>query len=165
MNVQIIYEHPVEWLRKHNRNEWLLTTRFDNDDILLPEFVEKVQDYIINSSKIGILHTEIIDVMGVQWDMINNKWHDSRRNVFNSPFLSLIENTKKSHSFYQVGPGEVPIMVKTCMYCSHARMTSYFPASRIEQELYIMCIHDRNLGNKIVGGELKDANYFKTNYK
>jgi len=164
-NVQIIYEYPVEWLRKHNKSEWLLTTRFDNDDILLPEFVEKVQDHVINWSKDGVLYTEIIDVMGVQWNMINNTWHNPWRSAFNSPALSLFENTKESHPFYQNGYGEIPAMAKTAMYCAHSYMTNYFPAVRINERLYIMCIHDRNCGNEIAGCELEDANYFKTNYK
>lgn len=163
-NIQIIYEYPKYFLQRTYKKEWLLTTRFDNDDILLPDFVEKVHKHVRNCENIGELRTEIIDVMGVQWDMINNKWYDSGRNMFNSPYLSLFENTKEPHLSIQPDFGMIE-GVKTALYCSHSNMTRHFQASRIEQELYIMCIHDRNLANKVCGGDLKDATYFKTNYK
>jgi len=60
-NIQIIYEYPAEYLRRTYKKEWLLTTRFDNDDILLPEFVEKVQDHVNKSIKKGSYRTEIIE--------------------------------------------------------------------------------------------------------
>ncbi len=163
-NIVVIFEYPTEWLRNNYGREWLLTTRLDNDDILLPTFVEKVQERVKESTKKGSFRTEIIDVMGVQWDMIGNKWYDSGRNMPNSPFLSLFENTKKPYLSGHVGVGLIK-GVKTAMYCSHSKMTWHFPAYKIPEELAIMCIHDRNIGNKIVGGDLSNASYFKTNYK
>lgn len=164
-NIKIIYEYPVEYLRRTYKKEWLLTTRLDNDDILLPTFVEKLQGFVKKKLKAKKYDTEIIDVMGVQWDMINNKWYDSGRNTPNSPFLSLFENTKLPCLSNNPSIGLIKEQIKTAMYCSHTKMIWHFVASRIEEPLAIMCIHDRNIGNKIVGGDLQDASYFKTNYK
>ncbi len=164
-NIQIIYEYPKHFLQRTYKNEGLLTTRLDNDDILLPTFVEKVQERVKESTKQGSYRTEIIDVMGVQWDMIGNKWYDSGRNMPNSPFLSLFENTKKPYLSCHIGFELIKEKVKTAMYCSHTKMIWHFPAYRIPEELAIMCIHDRNIGNKIVGGDLSNASYFKANYK
>lgn len=163
-NIRVIYEYPVDYLRKTYKKDWLLTTRFDNDDILLPGFVEKVQYHVKKSTKVGSFRTEVIDVLGVQWDMKANKWYDSGRNMYNSPFLSLFENTKKPFLSCHVGFGIIE-GIKTAMYCSHTKMIQHFSACRIEDPLAVMCIHDRNISNSIVGGDLEDVTYFKTNYK
>lgn len=42
-NIQIIFEHPTNWLRNNYSDEWLLTSRLDNDDILEPDFIEEIQ--------------------------------------------------------------------------------------------------------------------------
>lgn len=164
-NIKVIFEYPTEWLRNNYSGEWLLTSRLDNDDILLPTFVEKVQNHVKKSTKKGSFRTEVIDVMGVQWDMISNKWYDSGRNMPNSPFLSLFENTKEPCLSNNPSFGLIKEKIKTAMYCSHTKMIWHFFAHRIPEELAIMCIHDRNIGNKIVGSDLKDASYFKANYK
>jgi len=96
--------------------------------------------------------------------MKTDKWYDSGRNSYNSPFLSLFENTKKDYLSCQLGFGTIK-GVKTAMYCSHTRMTRHFPACRIDDTLAVMCVHDRNLGNKIVGGELSPAQYLRNKYK
>ena len=166
-NIQVIFEYPATWLRNNYEGEWLLTTRFDNDDILLPDFVEKVQGHVEKSTKKGSFRTEIIDVLGVQWDMINNKWYDSGRNMHNSPFMSLFENTKKPYLSCYVGFGLIKEKIKTVLYCSHTKMVWHFPTCRIEEPLAVMCIHDRNLGNRIVGGDLlaSDTAFMKSKYK
>lgn len=166
-NIKIIYEFPRDWLRKNYSGEYLLTSRLDNDDIYEPDFVEKVQNNVKESAKVGSVGNRIIDIDGVQWDMKSNKWYDSGRAAPNSPFMSLFENTKKD--YYSIDPkfGLIKEKIKTVLYCSHTKMTRHFVSAKIPKPLYIQCIHHENLANKINGGDLSvaDTQYWKSKYK
>ena len=157
-NIQIISEYPADWARNNFKGGWLITSRLDKDDILEPNYIEEVQKRFRNK-------TELIDVDGVQWDMRVNKWYDSGRITNNSPFISLIENTKEQYLSTQPGFGEIK-GIKTAMYCSHTKMISHFPSDKILKPLFVQCIHNDNISNKIVGDELpaKDARYWKSKY-
>jgi hypothetical protein len=106
---------------------WTITTRLDNDDILLPGAIKAIQDAFVEEEM-------IIDIRYQQ--MFNGELYTSGRDKPNSPFLSLIENGVK----------------KTCYARPHSKMIQDYPAKFASDEvLAYMVIHDRNLGNRITG--------------
>src|SRR5210317_450472 len=42
-NSVFIYEKHIDWLKRQHKEEWLITSRLDNDDEYYPEFVETIQ--------------------------------------------------------------------------------------------------------------------------
>ncbi|HDY90145.1 MAG TPA: hypothetical protein ENH82_18755 [bacterium] len=166
-NIKIIYEFPRDYLQNNYKGEWLLTSRLDNDDIYEPDCVEKIQENVKKSIKVGSVGNRIIDIDGVQWDMRVDKWYDSGRAAPNSPFMSLFENTRKP--YYSIDPkfGLIKEKIKTVLYCSHTRMVQHFPSAKILKPLFVQCIHHENLANKINGGDLppNKLQYWKSKYK
>lgn len=113
---------------------WVITTRFDSDDFLAPEFIEIIQQEFNDQ-------TEVLDVVGVQLDWATSKYYDTTRHKPNSPFISLVEKSAtmrtvyaETHSTLYGGPG--------------GRLIGPGP-------YYIQVIHDRNLMNKINGPQVK----------
>lgn len=111
--------------------EYLITSRIDNDDEYLPNFVKSVQDSFNECE-------EVIDVNGIQYDTINDKKYTSGRITPNSPFISLIEKSDNIRSVYK---------------CSHTNMCKQFKCrfSNNNEYNYIQNIHENNLMNKIIG--------------
>lgn len=178
-NVKIIYEYPQTWLRKQpfKDGEWIITTRLDNDDYIYPDFVKMIQ---------GQFREEflLVDTDGRQWDLETGKIYKRfveqedggeldlktgklytvERKTCNSPFISLIEQVGAHWESICQDPQEratgnknlAKYRIKTVYFCSHGKMEWHFPAVKINEPLYRMVIHDRNVSNKIVGMEVDE---------
>lgn len=132
--VQIVHEQPHVWLRQQRPEaEWLLTTRFDNDDIYLPAFVADVQAAFR-------FKEEVIDVNYHAWDLYADRYYESGRNRANSPFLSLAEQWNKT-----------PV---TALGRPHSVMPDHYYARRLDGVHAIQILHDRNVSNKINGEQI-----------
>lgn len=106
----------------HQPDEFVLTTRLDMDDVLLPEFVEAVQSKFIPHDKL------VIDVNGYNYDSRNDKM------VINKPrhpsnFLTFVEY------------GESP---KYCYHLKHPQMRCY-KTIKIKEPLRIFCFHSNSM--------------------
>jgi len=113
--------------KEYRRDGWTITTRLDNDDILMPGAVQAIQSKFREKEV-------VLDMR--YWQAAEGRIYTSGRETPNSPFLSLIENGVK----------------RTCYARPHSYMISEYPAMFVSDEpLAIMVIHDRNLGNRIVG--------------
>lgn len=133
-NVQICYTQPHTWLRSlPASSDFLLTTRLDNDDFLLPEFVEKVQSRFDSIEK-------IVDVHYTAYSIFHDAYYESGRTRPNSPFLSLYEKW-----------GLNPV---TALGHPHTDMPNYYPAEWLDDSLAVQVIHTRNVCNKINGNRL-----------
>ena len=119
--MSIIHDHP----NTYKPDGWTITTRFDNDDLYLPGAVKAIQDTFIEKELvIDLKYHQICD--GVVYS--------SMRSQPNSPFLSLISKDKN------------------CYARPHSLMINDFKGRFASNEIYAyMVIHDKNLGNKIIG--------------
>lgn len=122
-------------------NDWVITTRINNDDCVAPTFIESIKNKFNNKTK-------IVDSKGCQYDSINNKWYSYHKTSPNSPFLSLIEKVSETNEY----------PVRTCYYRKHIDMIKYFQYEWIDKILYCQIIHDNNIMNKIVGDEIEPCN-------
>jgi len=125
-HIEVCYEQPHIHLKSlEPQTDWLITSRFDNDDILLPDFVANIQSYFIEQTKIID-----IDYMKQQ----GKNFRPSGRMRPNSPFLSLVE------------PWDANIC--TALGYSHTFMPDHFPSTKINKVLAFQVIHKDNLMNK-----------------
>jgi len=120
---------------------WVITTRMDNDDLLRPGMLRRVQDYF--QPKISV-----VDIDYHQLELETGNKFTSNRKTPNSPFLSLIEPSKR---------------IMTCFSRPHTKMYMGYPskegnimirAVKINEILAYMVIHGDNVANKIVGEEI-----------
>ena len=152
-NIDIIREYPADWVRRywgHTKGDWIITSRLDNDDEILPEYIETVQSYFDKTFK-------LVDTDGYQHDLATGKLYDPDRAGCTSPFISLIEQVGVPWQSISTDPGEAKLIdmpVKTVYYCSHSKMEWHFPAVKNPKRLYKMNIHDKNISNKITGYEI-----------
>lgn len=124
--MHITSDHPKEF----RSDGWIITSRLDNDDLYLPGAVKVIQE---NFTEQEI----VIDLMYEQ--IYNGNRYTSERVQPNSPFLSLVENGAK----------------RTCYARPHSKMlTEYKGVFACNEPMALMVIHDRNLGNRIVGKEI-----------
>jgi hypothetical protein len=128
----IVYESPMEWLRKKQpESPYLITSRIDNDDEYLPRFIQVIQETFCP-------RTEVLDVHGVQCD--GHAYYSSGRPAPNSPFLSVVEPWHD---------------VKTAHFENHNKMNEIFPARFVGSDyLFIQHVHASNVRNRIVGHQL-----------
>ena len=105
--------------------EWLITSRFDNDDILDSQYIAEIQRQFRAEE-------EIIDVDYVKTDFRETK--PSGRTRPNSPFLSFIE-------YWDMN-------IKTALGYPHSVMPDHFPSRKINKVLAKMVIHKNNVINK-----------------
>lgn len=110
--------------------KFLITTRFDNDDLLKPRFIEMVQRHFEPSER-------VIDTGGEQYDSRNGRLYTRGRTTPNSPFISLVEEWTDSP--------------KTAFYKTHSKMNSLFPARYVDEVLWTQVIHGNNVANRITG--------------
>ncbi len=111
-----------------NKEDLVLMTRFDNDDILLPSFVEDVQ-------KLAKQHG-IIDFRGYRLDLSkagprwNNRFYNDTTysETFTSPMITLVQ-TRVRQTVYQR---------------NHALMARFFPVTFVEKPNWVQVIHDTN---------------------
>ena len=129
--IEVCFERPDDYLRRQEREmEWLITSRFDNDDIYDPQFVAEIQR---NFRPIE----EIIDVDYTKTNLIDKEIPTSRVKP-NSPFLSLVEKWENN--------------VKTAMAYPHSNMTAYFRSRKLNKVLAKMVIHENNQSNNWING-------------
>ena len=151
-HVKIIFEYPADWLRgQYGKTlfdgDWIITSRLDNDDTISVDYIEKVQAQF-NEQFL------LVDTDGVQMNVFTKKRYTVDRKSNNSPFISLIEQVGTPWQSISEDPGEsklIDISIKTVFYCSHSKMEWHFPSMKINENLYTMNLHDRNICNKIVG--------------
>lgn len=133
-NVEVCYEQPHFHMRKKRPEaEWLITSRFDNDDRLDVQFTDMIQAAFREQ-------VEVIDVEYQALEVNTGKLYTSDRPLPNSHFLSLIEPW-----------GREPL---TALGRPHTEMPEYFPARRLPKVLALQVVHDRNVCNKIWGDEV-----------
>jgi len=131
-NSVVCSEYPPDFLRKIAKNikqEWIITSRLDNDDLLEPDYIKEIQDNFKGK-------LEVLDVKGRQLEVSSGKYYETGRDRPNSPFLSLIEPNND---------------LKTCFYCNHTTMDEKFDSRLINKQLYVQVIHQENVCNKIKG--------------
>lgn len=105
----------------HAPDEYVMTTRLDMDDVLLPTFIDEVQKSF--RPKDGY----IIDTCGYNYDVRNNKM------IYTSPRLP-------SNFLTYVEYGEDP---KYCYHKKHPEMRVY-KVHKIRKPLRIFCFHDNS---------------------
>ena len=116
----------IDYMQDATKDEDLvLMTRFDNDDILLPTFVEDVQKRAITP---GLYETK-----GYYLDLRNGMFYsDTLYNPrITSPFITLAEEPSDK--------------MKTVYHCPHAKMWRRFPLTIIgTSRSWVQIIHDTN---------------------
>jgi hypothetical protein len=112
--------------------DWIITSRFDNDDYYEPDFVEVVQ-------KSFRFEREVIDIDYKVVDEKTGKFYTSNRWRANSPFLSLCEPWEN---------------IVTAMGHPHSEMPNYYPAEKLPGCHAVQVIHGGNVCNKIKGKEI-----------
>lgn len=128
-------------LTYHLNTEWLLTTRLDNDDRLLPGFLEAVQAEarrrVMDSSGKPLKGSRrfVIDTHGYKRYLGNGERVKDRRNRANSTFLSLLEPVTAA-PFH------------TCYARPHSVMPDDYPAVKLPDFGYEMVIHGQNQMNR-----------------
>lgn len=130
---EITTGHPIKYIQDLDLDsEYIITSRIDNDDEYTPNFIKSIQD-CFNEEE------EVLDVIGIQLDVINSKKYTSGRSIPNSPFVSLVEKNIKP--------------IKTVFCKQHSHMPKFFKNRFVDNKepLYIQNIHDNNIMNKIVG--------------
>lgn len=126
--VRLIFEQPHEWLRKQPpTDEWLLTTRLDNDDMYRTDTIQRLHDAFDERE-------EVIDIGYDVLDLATWRSYPSGRTRNNSPFLSLSE------------PWTAHPM--TAMGRPHTVMVDQYPNRRLDGTLATQIIHERNIINK-----------------
>ena len=122
-----------EWFNRPNE-PWIITSRFDNDDIYLPGALRAIQS-CFTAQEI------VIDIPYYQKK--GNDLYTSARPTPNSPFLSLIEKSDKE-------------VIRTCYARPHNLMSQDWPVGIFASRdvLAYMVIHGNNLGNRIVGEKI-----------
>jgi hypothetical protein len=133
INMLPVHGQPSEWVKKLvPKEDWLITSRVDNDDEYKPTFIETIQSNFIERE-------EVLDVYGLQ--CFNREYYSSGRPTPNSPFISLVEPWKND--------------VKTVHYKSHSIMNGEYNARFVgHAPQYVQHIHDHNLANKLIGKKL-----------
>ena len=137
--VQICNCQPSQWVKhNHNQDQYLVTSRLDNDDYIERDYVQQVQDF----DELGV-----VDFRGRVLDVATGKYYDWHRPRPNSMFLSLIEP-----------PGQSLMAT----FCEHTWMPDHFRSERIDEYGWTMVVHDRNIINKLLANmELsKNQNHY-----
>jgi len=124
---------------------WIMTTRLDNDDQLMPGFVKKVQERFEPKVK-------VIDVRFYELDWKERAIYEGERRTAGSMFITLIERSN---------------WVATVFSRPHGSLASGYPLEGnwidgwtkkmpisyeiIEEPLAIMVCHRNNITNKVTG--------------
>lgn len=121
-----------EWPTFHVEQPWLVTTRLDNDDALMPDFVEQIQAALRPA-------VEVIDAPGYRVNTVDGEVvRCDRYGRVPSPFATLVERAKDARGIYQA---------------QHTRLGALFPVRRLESRLWVQVIHERNSQMRWLGGD------------
>ncbi len=129
--IWVMHDHP----NTYKPDGWTITTRLDNDDILLPGAIKAIQkrakeEERVLDLKYHQLYQGVLYSSGTERD----GWERPRPN---SPFLSLVSKEKN------------------CYARPHSKMPQDFDCRFASNKVLAhMVIHDNNLGNKIVGRKI-----------
>ncbi len=110
--------------REFNPDGWTITTRLDNDDIYLPNALKEIQ------TAASMFKREM--VIDIDYEKVKDgKIYPSNRERANSPFLSLLSDSKN------------------CLCRPHTNMPDDFPSYKVPMVLAQMIIHRNNAANTI----------------
>lgn len=131
---KIILDVPFNFFRELKINsKWNITTRIDNDDYYLPDFVKYVQGAFN-------FREEVIDTGGMQFKKATGEYFTSGRRRPNSPFISFVEKTGN---------------IKTVFDQPHSSMPDKYGGRFATREpQWIQVIHDENISNTIRGTKI-----------
>jgi hypothetical protein len=122
----------LKYIRKVCLHENLvLMTRFDNDDILMPTFVEDLQKVAKTPG--------LVDFRGYRLDLSSNKRPRFQAGIkfykdtlyhkgFTSPMITLVQTVNRG----------------TIYKCNHAMMAKHFDVTFVEKPNWVQVIHDNN---------------------
>jgi len=128
-NIIICHERGAkEYLDKHVRDKWIITSRLDNDDYYEPTFVEEIQ-------RCFDMRELLIDIGGRQLDHKTGKFYQFPKYSMDSPFISLIEKRKGGY--------------RTVKCHNHGQMKRHFRKKYINKKLVVQVIHDTNEMNRL----------------
>lgn len=130
----IIEEEHLDWsLRNasaYASKPWVITTRFDNDDIPHKHYIEAIQASFTGRTILVDVRYDILDIRPGKF----NRRHDVEpRRKPNSPFTSLIEPTDGD--------------VKTVFQCDHSTLADRYGGKIIPKILATRLEHGTNLLN------------------
>lgn len=118
----------IEYMKEKTKDEDLvLMTRLDNDDILMPDFVDSVQ----NAAKNFGATNRLYEFWGYRLDLRTGKFYRDEwyHRKLTSPFLTLAQDPKK---------------LKTVYCTNHSKMWKKFPLTVIPTRKWVQVIHDNN---------------------
>lgn len=116
-----------EDIRTFQPEGWVLSTRLDNDDILLPNALEEIQ----TAAKMFKGREMVIDIGYEKVVKATGEKIPSDRPRPNSPFLSLLSN-------------------KSNCYCRpHTVMPDVYPSYKVDKVLAQMVLHGGNAANTV----------------
>lgn len=106
------------------KTEWVITTRFDNDDTLDAWFIQSIQEQFDETEK-------IVDTLGYRLNQRTREKipFDYYDKIRTSPFISLIEKSKE---------------MRGVMHAKHGEMGQHHKVSIINKRLWVQVIHNCN---------------------
>jgi len=113
----------AEYINKRNYNDWVITTRLDNDDLLKPDSIRKIQAKFCNKEMIIGGKNEIL--------IIGDGYYRDTTKSKQTPFLSLIEP-----------PGNK----KTVYYRPHTKMHKLYNCEAVNGYIGTHVHHGNNKG-------------------
>ena len=123
--------------------DWVITTRFDNDDIYLPDAVLGIQERFEPKLK-------VIDIDFKKLESKTGRYYPSEWKWQNSPFISLIEPSDRVLTAFCRPHGQVwngyPSGSLTGTYPA-GKVAIKIKRERIEKVLVVQVIHGNNLAN------------------
>ncbi len=138
-NVVIAWESPMTWIKTITPEaQWLVTSRIDNDDYYLPEFVERVQAEVRQQDM-------LIDIDYYQQDGRKGKTgvFTSGRTSCTSPFMTLVERWDDPRGVY---------------FKPHDMIYNFYPVRRkVTDILAVQICHEMCQLNRIRGTYLPNV--------
>jgi len=117
--------HRKYILAKAKNEDLILQTRFDNDDMLMPTYVEDIQ-------AIATVPEVVYEFLGYRLNLRDGLFYEDiwHNNVRTSPFITLVQRPNSLRS----------------VYCkNHGHMWKYFDLQMLRQRNWVQIIHDTNL--------------------
>ncbi|RNC86872.1 MAG: hypothetical protein ED556_05465 [Winogradskyella sp.] len=121
------------YITKDSKSDYVLTTRFDNDDCFHENALKVIQQSF--SPK----HNTVIELAnGLTMQISSETKLAKRNNVFSGPFITLVEKTQDS------------IELQTVYDCEHTEWENRAEFTTIDNGYYwLQTIHDANITNRL----------------
>jgi len=147
----------VKLKNRFNDNDFLLSMRLDNDDSISKDFVSVTKSFansIIDQKQNLILPYGINYRKGIEYDTNNNISY--LKDYPASSFVSLLESINLSNNFDY----------KTIAKFNHTTIYKEIPMVNItsREPMWMITIHDKNVGNKISGNKLDHNDHLTTRF-